>query len=227
MRGDRTKPYVEDSTKGNSMINPLNYKGDVLVQVWIDSRVLATLCRWLDKQGTYSRFMSQVVRRPLEVLADTLVDGGDVEVVDDTSEARVMLERRFGVDLSRGGRGTKNKMHNVVLSARRGELSERLEVNKRFNDVSRPGVFKRRFSIEEIETAANSPEALRRAAELRKDREGKREIDKSPVVGSTQIDEMPTLKEGVSQEEIEERMRASEALNRRREEEMNELLGIG
>ena len=72
MRGERTEPYKEDSTKGNSLINPLNYKGDVLVQVWVDSRVLATLCGWLDDKGTYTRYMSQVVRRPLEVLVDLL-----------------------------------------------------------------------------------------------------------------------------------------------------------
>ena len=44
----KEREYKEDSTRGSSLINPLNYKGDVLVQVWVDSRVLATLCRWLD-----------------------------------------------------------------------------------------------------------------------------------------------------------------------------------
>ena len=28
MRGDRKKDYKADSTKGKSMINPLNYKGE-------------------------------------------------------------------------------------------------------------------------------------------------------------------------------------------------------
>ena len=135
---EREKEYKADSTRGSSLINPMNYKGDVLVQVWVDSRVLATLCKWLDKAGFYSRFMSQVVRRPLEVVAETLVSNGEVEMVDDTAEARKMLERRFGVDLNRGGRGTKNVMHNVVLSNRREELSERINADKRVDDVSRP-----------------------------------------------------------------------------------------
>jgi hypothetical protein len=138
MSRERNKPYAEDSTKGLSLINPLNYKGDVLVQVWVDSRVLATLCRWLDKNEVYSRFMSQVVRRPLEVVADMLVSNGEVEMVDDTAEARALLERRFGVDLSRGGRGTKNTMHNIVLSDRRSELGERIGRGSKFNDANKP-----------------------------------------------------------------------------------------
>lgn len=135
---ERIEPYAEDSTKGSSLINPLNYKGDVLVQVWVDSRVLATLCRWLDNSGLYSRYMSQVVRRPLEVVAETLVEKGEVAIVDDTAEARAMLERRFGIDLNRGGRGTKNVMHNVALSMRRMELEERIQKDKRTDDVNKP-----------------------------------------------------------------------------------------
>uniref|UniRef100_A0A6M3KVZ6 Uncharacterized protein n=1 Tax=viral metagenome TaxID=1070528 RepID=A0A6M3KVZ6_9ZZZZ len=134
----RVKDYVVDSTKGGSLINPLNYKGDVLVQVWMDSRVLATLCRWLDNAGFYSRFMSQVVRRPLEVLAESMVEKGEVQIVDDTAEARSILERRFGVDLNRGGRGTKNVAHNVALSVRRAELDSRLQRVKRIDDVEKP-----------------------------------------------------------------------------------------
>jgi hypothetical protein len=135
------KEYKVDSTKGTSMINPLNYKGDVLVQVWIDSRVLATLCRWLDSKGNYSRFMSQAVRRPLEVLADFLVDNNEVSIVDDTAEARKMLERRFNVELNRGGRGGKNVVHNLTLSDRRGELSERIGRDRKTDDVNKPRKF--------------------------------------------------------------------------------------
>jgi hypothetical protein len=133
----KEREYKEDSTRGSSLINPLNYKGDVLVQVWVDSRVLATLCRWLDGLGLYSRFMSQVVRRPLEVVAETLVKNGEVEIVEDTGSARMMLEGRFGLVLNRGGRGTNNVMHNITLSARRGELEERVKKDKVVNDVSR------------------------------------------------------------------------------------------
>ncbi len=134
----REKTYATDSTKGHSIINPLNYKGDVLVQVWVDSRVLATLCNWLDDKGTYARYMSQVVRRPLEVLVDLLVSSGDARLIDNTVEARSMLQKRFGVDLSRGGRGTKNVMHNITLSISREELAESVQREKRVYDVNRP-----------------------------------------------------------------------------------------
>jgi len=117
--GYRKKPYKVDSTKGASIINPLNYKGDVLVQVWMDSRVLATVSNWLDMNGTYTRFMSQAVRRPLELLVDNLVNNGDVALVDDTNEARRLLERKYGVQLNRGDRGGKNILHNQILSDRR------------------------------------------------------------------------------------------------------------
>jgi hypothetical protein len=138
MRGERTTPYKEDSTKGNSIINPLNYKGDVLVQVWVDSRVLATLSRWLEDHGTYTVHMSQVVRRPLEVLVDLLVNSGDATLIDSTIDARELLSRRYGVDLNRGGRGTKNIMHNMTLSMRREDIAEAAEKDKRIYDVNRP-----------------------------------------------------------------------------------------
>lgn len=136
----REKEYKVDSTKGGSMLNPLNYKGDVLVQVWMDSRVLATLCKWLDLQGTHTRFMSQTVRVPLESVVQMLVNNSDVEMVDDTAEARRMLERRFNVDLNRGGRGHKNILHNVALSDRRSELGEevRRQHGESLDDIKRP-----------------------------------------------------------------------------------------
>ena len=43
--------HTEDTTRGNSRIDPVNYKGDVLTQAWIDSRVLATLMIWMDGEG--------------------------------------------------------------------------------------------------------------------------------------------------------------------------------
>ena len=112
--------YKVDSTQGASLINPISYKGDVMVQVWMDSRVLATLCKWLENEGEYPRFLSHIVRMPLEMLADNLVENEKVEMVEDTLTARILLEGRFHVKLNKGRKGTKNLMHNVVLSSRRG-----------------------------------------------------------------------------------------------------------
>lgn len=118
--GNRQAPYKSDSTKGASIIDPRDYKGDVLTQVWVDSRILATLCRWLEQGDTIPKYMSEIVREPLRILVEHLVKGGDVEMVEDTSEAREMLNRRFRVDLNKGGnRGKKNIVHNQVLTDRR------------------------------------------------------------------------------------------------------------
>ena len=69
----RRVPYKEDSTKGAALMKPKTYKGDVIVQVWMNSRVLATLSAWLDSEGNYTRFMSEVVRESLTILCDHLV----------------------------------------------------------------------------------------------------------------------------------------------------------
>lgn len=134
----RTKPYKVDSTKGKSVIDPVSYKNDALVQVWVDSRLLATLMAWLDLQGVTPTTMADVVRRPLEVMCKFLVDNDDVKMVDDTKMARDMLEKRTGVDLSRGGKGGKNTLHNIVLDARRSDLAEQLK--RQGVDVSVPRV---------------------------------------------------------------------------------------
>ena len=156
----KEKIYAVDSTKGSSMINPLNYKGDVLVQVWIDSRVLATLCGWLDDKGTYTRYMSQVVRRPLEVLMDLLVNSGDARLIDNTSDAREILSRRFGVNLNRDGKGTKNVMHNIELSIKREDLSESLHRENRIYDARKP------MNQSNPETAALTEKGRRKYKEL-------------------------------------------------------------
>jgi len=121
---------VEDSTKGRSDLNPKNYKGDVFVQVWLDSRRLATLLVGLEQSGFYPRFMSEVVREGLYALVENLVENKVVEMVDDTREARAMLEGRFKISLNSGGRGLKNVMHNLILSDRRKKVNH--------SDVGRP-----------------------------------------------------------------------------------------
>jgi hypothetical protein len=215
---ERKEPYAEDSTKGNSLINPLNYKGDVLVQVWIDSRVLATLCRWLDKNDCYSRFMSQVVRRPLEVIADMLVSSGDVEIVDDTIEARKMLERRFNVDLNRGGRGEKNVMHNIELGNRREELNERVSRENRFNDAGRP---KRRYSplVNEVIEKYNSIHGEQNAGHSNS--VSTNDMSKN-IIPTNEI----VIKEKMTSEELREKERELEEKNKADNELMDEILGI-
>ena len=201
LKMSREKEYKVDSTKGNSLINPLNYKGDVLVQVWVDSRLLATLCRWMDGKGTYPRFLSHVVKRPLEVLTGFLVDNGEVEIVDDTAAARRMLESRFGLELNKGGRGGKNVLHNLTLSDRRGELGEKIREEKKGTDA---------YSQRRIKSPL-----LDRAMEVYENLQG--------VQGNSIIGELSALKErDSSPEEIAEHIkRADEEENKKLDELAN------
>lgn len=123
--GVRKIPYAEDSTRGDSLVQPITYKGDTLTQVWIDARMLATLSNWLDVRKIYPKFMSEVVRIPLEMLVEHLIKCKEVEMVEDTGEARRTLASRYRVNLNRGGRGVKNVLHNRVLSDQRIESMER------------------------------------------------------------------------------------------------------
>jgi hypothetical protein len=204
---ERKVPYAEDSTKGKSMINPVNYKGDVLVQVWVDSRVLATITRWMDDKGNYPRYMSHAVRRPLEVLAGFLVDNDEVEMVDDTAEARKMLERRFNVDLNRGGRGYKNVLHNMTLSDRRGELGDRISKEQRIFDVYRP------------KSKAQPNKLVDQAVEKYNElfsKDNKQETSKY-------FDDYSGIKEGMTNEEAAEVIKANEEIAQRDLDALNSL----
>ena len=218
----KEKEYAVDSTRGLSMINPLNYKGDVLVQVWVDSRVLATLMHWLDAQGTYPAYMSQVVRRPLEVLTDVLVNGGDATLIDNTVEAREMLQRRFKVDLSRGGRGEKNKIHNITLSMRREDLAESLSKQRMVYDINRPlrttTVVRPEESIEQSESYKGLFDGIdierQTAMRFKVNRDGLDDSIPVPraerkVVVVEDANNQP-MKEKMSNQEVQERMKKIE-----------------
>ena len=158
--GERKEPYKEDETRGSSIIQPLNYKCDMLSQAWMDSRVLATLDRWLEKVGYSPRSMSEVARRPLEVLVEHLVETGQVEMIENTAEARLILQTKYRVTLNRGQRAGKNVLHNQILSDRRSELGERVKSGSRFNDAQKPVVNKNQVSEDVLR------EAVRRFKEL-------------------------------------------------------------
>jgi len=127
---------MEDVTRGGGVVDPRKYKNDVLTQAWVDSRVLATLMVWLDSVGAEPRTLSEIIREPLKAMVKQLVSIGEVKMVDDTGIARQMLEKRTRVDLSRSGRGGKNRLHNSVLDARRGELASQMGIED--DDINRP-----------------------------------------------------------------------------------------
>ena len=129
--GRATDPvYKKDSTKGKSLlIDPQTFKGDALVQVWVDSRILATLSNWLDAYN-HTRFMSEVVKDTLRATVELLVEQGEVEFVNDTLEARKLLEMKYRVNLNPRGKGMKNVMHNKLLSDKNKFMRSKLNVRQ-------------------------------------------------------------------------------------------------
>lgn len=122
--GNRKEPYAEDTTKGASLMKPLNYKHDVVTQAWIDSRILATLAMWMESNNCPAKSFSDLCRRPLELLVEILTSNGNAELVDDTARARNYLETRFRIKLNRNEKGTKNVLHNQILTSQRKDLGE-------------------------------------------------------------------------------------------------------
>jgi hypothetical protein len=109
--------YKEDSTRGRAIMAPKTYKGDTLVQVWLDRRMLATLSVWLEDNNVHTRFMSDVLRCTLEQVYNHLVDSGNVREFD-TVGAGDYLSSKYMINLNPNGRGEKNLLHNMQLSER-------------------------------------------------------------------------------------------------------------
>ena len=112
----------EDSTRGKAMVNPRSYKRDVMTQTWLESRQLATIMRWLDANGRFVRFKSDIVRECVEQIYYHIIENKLSENVDFAEDARRMLESRFGDGSNNNsGRGKRNEIHNLVLDDRRKE----------------------------------------------------------------------------------------------------------
>ena len=126
--------YKEDSTKGRAITEPINYKGDVMVQVWLDSRLLATLSNMLDNNGYFTRYMSEVVRETLELYMESAINSGLVKMVEDTGNARELLSRKYRIKLNKVDRGKRNILHNMILSERR--IKDGMEkLRRKGNDI--------------------------------------------------------------------------------------------
>lgn len=134
-RGRRGE-YREDCTDGRySVLNPVRFKGDALVQVWMDSRELATVSEWLDKDSNRTRFLSEVVKEGIHILCENIVESGEVKMIEETAEARALLEDKYEINLNPNGRGEKNVFHNQILSERK--RSERESTPDRIRDLQR------------------------------------------------------------------------------------------
>ncbi len=110
-----------DTTRGMSKNRPEDYKRDDLVQVWLDSRHLATLLRWIENSGVIVRFKSEIVRTVIEQVVHHLVDRNEAKMIDTAEQAMDLLKIRFGVDPNPSGRGLKNRKHNLELDGIKAE----------------------------------------------------------------------------------------------------------
>lgn len=117
----KQKIYKEDSTRGSALMRPRSYKGDSLVQAWIDRRKLAVISVWLDEGGYSTRHLSDLIKFTIDEVANKLVDNGIVRKIEFTSDASRLLESKYTADLNPGGRGERNLLHNLQLDEiRRG-----------------------------------------------------------------------------------------------------------
>jgi len=132
--------YKVDATRGRrTIINPVSYKPDTLVQVWLDARKIVMLDNWLNKNSIYTRYMSEIVREILDVVVDQLLEAGEVEKVEFSVEATDWLKAKFNkASLNPGNRGKRNIMHNLTLDERRKSKmgsSDRVGTMGEFEDV--------------------------------------------------------------------------------------------
>lgn len=182
--------YVEDSTKGKSLMRPEKFKGDVLVQVWMDSRVMATLSNWLDESGDRTRHMSEIVKGILEAVTEQVVNSGDTEMIEDTSKARDILRFKYRVNLNPSERGMKNVLHNQILTDRIVEgMRNRINVGDRH--IDRPAMIPSSNDKDAVGSPAWMEEALRKHDEIVND-----EIEQAKSKDLDRINELGLKDEG-------------------------------
>ena len=132
---------VEDSTKGSAIIQPVHFKGDLPVQVWLDTRVLATLPNWLEGSGIVPRHLSEVIKHSLNIVLETAVENGLVEPVEHTAVARQILSLKYGIKgtIDPGSKAHRNLLHNLTLSDRKYKMTE---LDKRIREEAKEAVKK-------------------------------------------------------------------------------------
>lgn len=124
------KKYKEDSVMGRRPeIDPINYKPDVLVQVWLEARVLLMLNNWLTKYDRKPRFMGDIIKFVVEEVLDQLLEAGEVKKIEFSSTARDALRSLFAKHkLNPGDRGKRRVLHNLHLDEKRKKGLENSDI---------------------------------------------------------------------------------------------------
>jgi hypothetical protein len=132
MEGYRYKrgEYVEDSTRGKALAKPRTYKGDALVQAWVDRRKLAVLSEWLDNSGHRTKFLSDVLKFTIDIVVDQLIENGLAEKIELTEDAVRILDMKYSANLNPNDRGKRNLVHNLQLDEIRKGHSYDYEISR-------------------------------------------------------------------------------------------------
>ena len=194
----RPGEYVQDSTKGAALLSGAKtYKRDVLMQVWMQSRHLATLLNWLESNGRRVRFRSEIVQFTVEEIVRHLRDSKGCDIVEFTEDARNTLDERFGVQSNPKERGMKNVLHNMILDDRRKEADVDLVAvgMKIMKEMKGEGEEEKVHKIDDskvVETAPTVPSIARQRSneEIEADRIAKDKVEEEKLKGLDTIPEM-------------------------------------
>lgn len=104
------------TTKGSSRFAPTRYEKDAVTQVWLDRRILATVCAYMEKNGEKPKFISEIIRFCVEAVNQLIVAQGGM-FFDKTADATAFLEDRFGDVMNKRGKGRKNLMNNLLMDS--------------------------------------------------------------------------------------------------------------
>ncbi len=165
------KGYAENSTCGKAMINPITYKRDVLVQVWVQSRYLVALDQWLDHGGVNLRHLSDIINESIEQIIKSLLDNEEISSLMACQNARDFLQFKYRISLD-GNRGQRNALHNLHLDSKIKPRKNEWEDNGSFNEYRSIG------SDEEWEKGREMAEKDRAKVTMEKEIEGKKVLDR-------------------------------------------------
>jgi len=88
---------------------------DAVVQSRVDKRCLATVSKWYVSRGVLPRSASELIRNILEDFVEILVSNGKVELIDNSEDARQILDDLFGNVFNPGRRGRDNEYVNLSM----------------------------------------------------------------------------------------------------------------
>ena len=125
------------------------YKGDINAQAWVDSRELTVVSNWMEHEGMRPKFLSEVMRECLSIVAGHLVKAGLAEAVELASDAHLIIGGRFGVRFDSKNRGNRNRLLNYSKDDRKGLDS--MFSDKKVNDGWMDAVKKARERIDVVD----------------------------------------------------------------------------